>query len=124
MKNGIIYILSQIIILILKGAIKNDKVTIDNFSIRNYIKYYYNNIDKKIKFGGKIYNMYYKNYRLYISALTSYGEVAVKVDSIFPDYYSKSDFLDLEKSLIKSLSNWYTYKTRELENDIVDEYFR
>lgn len=105
MKNGIIYILSQIIILILKGTIKNDKVTIDNFSIRNYIKYYYNNIDKKIKFGGKIYNMYYKNYRLYISTLTSYGEVAVKVDSIFPDYYSKSDFLDLEKSLIKSLLN-------------------
>lgn len=101
----------------------NGKIAIDNFSIRKYIKYYYNNIDKKIKFGSKIYNMYYKNYRLYISAPTSYGEVAIKVDSIFPDYYSKSDYSGLEKSLIKSLLNWYIYKARELENNIVDEYF-
>lgn len=101
----------------------NDKITIDNFSIRTYIKYYYNNIDTKIKFGGQIYNMYYSNYRLYISTSNSYGEIVVKVDSIFPDYYGEPDYSDQEKRLIKSLTNWYTYKTMELENDVIDKYF-
>lgn len=101
----------------------NDKITIDNFSIRTYIKYYYNNIDTKIKFGGQIYNMYYSNYRLYISTSNSYGEVVVKVDSIFPDYDAKSDYSDQENRLIRSLTNWYTYKTMELENDIIGKYF-
>ena len=101
----------------------NDKITIDNFSIRTYIKCYYNNIDKKIKFGGKIYDMYYKNYRLYISTSNSYDKVVVKVDSIFPDYYGEPDYSDQEKCLIKSLTNWYMYKKAELENDIIDKYF-
>lgn len=101
----------------------NDKITIDNFSIRSYIKYYYNNIDKKIKFGGRIYNMYYKNYRLYISTSTSYGEIVVMVDSIFPDCYGEPDCSDQERCVIKSLTNWYTYKTMELENDIIGRYF-
>lgn len=101
----------------------NDKITIDNFSIRNYIKYYYNNIDKKIKFGGQIYDMYHKNYRLYISTSNSYGEVVVKADSIFPDYYGEPNYSDPEKRLIKSLTSWYTYKTMELENDIIGKYF-
>ena len=101
----------------------SDKITIDNFSIRTYIKYYYNNTDKKIKFGGKIYDMYYKNYRLYISTTTPYGEIAVKVDSIFPDCYGESNYSNSEQRLIKSLINWYKYKTMELENDIVGKYF-
>ena len=81
------------------------------------------NIDKKIKFGGKIYDMYYKDYRLYISTSNSYGEVVVKVDSIFPDYYGELDYSDPEKRLIKSLTSWYTYKAMELENDIIGKYF-